>query len=134
MNQPYLALPGLICKKTGENLFIWPIKSILFLIKTSFRIKNILILIALEFSFYVKSSDFKYNQWFLSFTLKCVNKWQKSGFTRDSNFETIQKFLFKIWYNFKTHQNFVKLSSSSKSVTAGSGRARLGRFITDIDK
>ena len=46
--------------------------------------KPIVILICIETFLHVKKSNYNNIQWFLSYTHKCVKKWQKSGFSRDA--------------------------------------------------
>ena len=94
------------------------------------------------FILYIACSPFK---WLLSFTRKCMNKWQETASAKNAIVsKQIKFFCLKILYNFKTSYQFVSIFkirmfwtdwelTSSKNVTAGSDRAGQGWFITDVD-
>ena len=93
----------------------------------------------------MKQSDFGNIKWFSSST----HKWKKKKSVHEKcyKFEIKDDFCMKFWYkNFKTNIPFVlnfelcifwtdsvKTVKLSKSVTADSGRAGPGRFITDFN-
>ena len=78
LNQPYKARPSPIFRKKNHvKLGRFDLKCEFYTLKNTFQIKIILILIGSEMLFHVNQSDFRNIQWFLSYTQKCVKKWQK---------------------------------------------------------